>query len=142
MLRRDKLKALLVLLVLSILAVSFSIILSEVALGESLPRANYKSYLPLILFFETPPEPTPQPKPTTAPPPAKATVYVNNELGENLRFEILNTGIGRKTIPPGKHLYGSFSIGTYKYVATAAGQTLTKTSYYPAGITEITFYWQ
>ena len=133
-------------LVLSILAVSFSIILSEVALGESLPRANYKSYLPLILFFEAPPEPTPtqppSPKPTTKPPTATTTVYVNNQLGENLRYEILNTGIGRKTIPPGKHLYGSFPSGSYTYVASAAGQTISDKINFTPGVYDHSFYWQ
>ena len=137
MLRRDKLKVFLVaFLLLSILAVNFSIILSEVALGESLLRATYKNYLPLILFVESPPEPTP------TPPPANTTVYVNNELGENMSYEILNTGIGRKTIPPGKHLYGSFPKGTYTYVASAAGQTLRDEHNFPAGVYEHHFFWQ
>lgn len=140
MLPKNILKKFLIGLILfSITLVSFLIFLPDIVFGTNMPRVNYRVYLPMVVFSEKPPEPTPTP---TTPPPSMVTVYVDNQLGQNLRFEILNTGIGRKTITPGKHLYGSFPTGTYTYEARAGGQTLTKTNYYPEGITEITFYWQ
>ena len=115
------------LILFSIMLVSYLIFLPDIGFGTNMPRVNYRVYLPILFFSEKPPEPTPTP---TTPPPLLATVYVDNQLGQNMRFEILGTGIGRKIIPPGEHYYGSFPPGTYRYVATAGGAKDEKTHTY------------
>lgn len=66
--------------------------------------------------------------------PPLAKVYVQNDLGVTLCYEVLNTGIGKKCFSSGKHFYGSFSAGTYTFHATATGYYPIKESkYFPAG---------
>jgi hypothetical protein len=48
-----------------------------------------------------------------------AEVYVKNETGGELCFEVYDTGIGKKCFPSGTHFYGRFPSGTYNYRASA-----------------------
>ena len=123
------------LITLAVLVGSFAFLMPDLVFGQGSQPTNHKIFFPIILNDYVPPQPTPPP------PPPQATVYIINDLGVNMTFEMLNTGIGIKTIPPGTHLYGSFPAGTYTYEARASGAYLKKTSYYSTGITEITFYW-
>jgi len=69
-------------------------------------------YIPVVLN-EFPPRPTPTPTPPLA------QVYVQNDTGGQLCYEVLNTGIGEKCFPGGKSFYGSFPAGTYSWKASA-----------------------
>jgi len=66
-----------------------------------------------IVIKEYPPRPTPTPTPPLA------QVYVQNDTGGQLCYEVLNTGIGEKCFPGGKSFYGSFPAGTYSWKASA-----------------------
>jgi hypothetical protein len=70
------------------------------------------AYLPFVLFVWPP---TPEPTST----PQLAFLYVDNQTGGELCYEVLGTGIGEKCFPEGKHFYGSFAPGTYEWKASA-----------------------
>lgn len=84
-------------------------------------------YLPLMRL-----DPTPTATPTPTPPP-KCMVYVQNDTGGQLCYEVYNTGIGRKCFSGGRHLYGSFPRGSYKWHASARCGSADGTKTYPAG---------
>jgi len=73
------------------------------------------------------------------PKPPMATVYVQNDTGGNLCFEIYGTGIGKKCFDGGKHLYGTFPSGTYNYHVSARCGTMSDSEYYDGEIVET--YW-
>ena len=54
---------------------------------------------------------------TVAPP--QTSVYVINNVGCTLCYEITNTGIGRKCFSSWTNFYGTFPSGTYSYSASA-----------------------
>ncbi len=65
--------------------------------------------------------------------PPTATVYVENNTGGELCYEVYDTGIGRKCFSSGTHFYGRFPSGTYTYRVSARCGSLTEEEYYPAG---------
>ncbi len=48
-----------------------------------------------------------------------ATVYIQNDTGGELCYEVYDTGIGMQCYEAGEHLYGSFPSGTYDYYVSA-----------------------
>lgn len=68
-------------------------------------------------------------------PPGIATLYIVNQTGGTLCFEVLNSGIGQKCVTNGdKKLYGTFTAGTYDWKATAnacSGTVSGKDTYIP-----------
>ena len=48
-----------------------------------------------------------------------ATVYVENNTGGELCYEVYDTGIGFQCYGAGEHFYGIFPSGTYEYYASA-----------------------
>jgi hypothetical protein len=91
------------------------------------------AYLPYVIAI-WPPEPT-----ATATP-QLAYVYVANNTGGQLCYEIIGTGIGEKCFPEGQHLYGSFRPGTYEYRATASCGSKQGTKDFRAGEYTHSFY--
>jgi hypothetical protein len=69
-------------------------------------------YLPYVVFIWPP---TPAPTNT----PQLTLLYVDNQTGGELCYEVLNTGIGEKCFPEGKHFYGSFAPGSHDWKASA-----------------------
>ena len=65
--------------------------------------------------------------------PTITNLYVENDTGGTLCYEIYNTNIGQKCFGVGEHLYGNFPSGTYTYHATAVCGSLTETIDYPMG---------
>ncbi len=70
---------------------------------------------------------------TRTPIPSSATVYVRNNTGGTLCYEIKNTGIGQKCFGGGDSLYGSFSPGTYAWTVSAVCGNASGTANFPAG---------
>lgn len=70
------------------------------------------AYLPYVVFIWPP---TPAPTNT----PQLTLLYVDNQTGGELCYEVLNTGIGEKCFPEGKHFYGSFAPGSHDWKASA-----------------------
>lgn len=62
--------------------------------------------------------------------PPMAEVYVKNDTGGSLCYEVYNTGIGRKCFSSGTHFYGSFPSGTYSWRASAWCGTDSGSRYY------------
>lgn len=73
------------------------------------------------------------PTPTPSPTPPLAQVYVQNDTGGQLCYEVLNTGIGEKCFPGGKSFYGSFPTGNYSWKASARCGSASGDRYYSAG---------
>jgi hypothetical protein len=68
----------------------------------------------------------------TVTPPA-VDVYVENNTGGTLCYEVDDTGIGRKCFSSGTHFYGSFPSGTYTWHASAPCGSDSGTEYYGPG---------
>lgn len=138
------------LIALLLVAGSFVLLLSSVAVvlaqgSTTPPTANgtvppvqsatpdrRTAYLPIIRNAPTP-TPTRTPVPTSTPSPApRASVYVNNETGGNLCYEVQGTGIGRQCFSSGLHYYGSFPAGTYSWRASARCGSTGGTRYFAA----------
>lgn len=83
-------------------------------------------YIPIVLN-EFPP------RPTATPTPPLSQVYVQNDTGGQLCYEVLNTGIGEKCFSSGKSFYGSFPAGTYSWKASARCGSASGTRTYSAG---------
>ena len=83
----------------------------------------------LVLTFNLPEIPTP----------SMATVYVDNNTGGSLCFEIYGTGIGEQCYGAGEHLYGTFPSGTYNYDVSARCGSLSGSEYYDGEVVET--YW-
>ena len=62
--------------------------------------------------------------------PPMAEVYVKNDTGGSLCYEVYDTGIGQKCFSSGTHYYGSFPSGTYKWRASAWCGTDSGSRYY------------
>lgn len=77
-------------------------------------------YLPLIMN-------------TWSPLPAGCALYVENETGGQMCYEIYGTGLGRKCFGDSSYFYGSFPAGTYTYQATTICGTVNETRYFPEG---------
>ena len=128
-----KLNKLLVLsIILAVLVGSFGILMPDLVFGQGSQATDYEIYFPIILNNYFPPQP---------PPPPQTTLYVTNDLGVTMTVEVRNSGVGVKTIPPGRHLYGSFPPGTYTIVANASGYyPFIKVESFSEGIEEYRFY--
>jgi len=84
-------------------------------------------HLPLVIK-----QPTPTPTPTPTPIP-QCKLYVENNTGGELCYEVYGTGIGRKCCSAGTHYYGTFLPGTYSWHATARCGSASGTRYYSSG---------
>ena len=61
-------------------------------------------------------------------------LYVENDMGGTLCYEVKGTDIGKKCFSPGTHFYGSFVHGTYSWeVSKSPCGTGSGTRYYTAG---------
>jgi len=65
--------------------------------------------------------------------PPRAEVYVENNTGGTLCYEVYGTGIGERCYSSGTHFYGSFPSGTYTYRASAWCGSIEESKYFPAG---------
>jgi len=65
--------------------------------------------------------------------PSLTQVYVNNETGDTLCYEVYGTGIGEKCFSSGEHHYGNFESGTYTWHVSAWCGSATESSFYPVG---------
>jgi hypothetical protein len=72
--------------------------------------------------------------------PPMAQVYVQNDTGGTLCYEVHNTGIGRRCFSSGTHYYGSFPAGTYSWSASAPCGSASGTRYYSSG-TNVHRFW-
>ena len=77
----------------------------ETSLGDS--------NLPYVVFIWPP---TPKPTATLQ----LAFLYIDNQTGGQLCYEVVNSGIGERCFPEGKHFYGSFSPGIHEWKASAS----------------------
>jgi len=59
-----------------------------------------------------------------------ATVYVQNNTGGELCYEVYDTGIGQQCYVAGEHFYGIFPSGTYDYRAEARCGNINDSNYY------------
>ena len=84
-------------------------------------------HLPLVLK-----QPTPTPTSTPTPPP-QCELYVKNNTGGELCYEVYGTGIGRRCYSSGTHYYGTFPAGTYSWHATAWCGSASGSRYYSSG---------
>jgi hypothetical protein len=73
----------------------------------------------------------PTPTPTAVP---TCELYIQNDTGAQLCYEVVGTGIGRRCFSGGKHLYGTFPAGSYAYRVEAWCGSGTYTQAYQAGI--------
>ena len=94
---------------------------------EATVTTTVSAYLP---FVAKQPTPTPTPTPTPLP---KCKVYVKNNTGGELCYEVYGTGIGRKCYSSGTYYYGTFLAGTYSWHATAWCGSASGTRYYSSG---------
>jgi C1A family cysteine protease len=62
-----------------------------------------------------------------------AQLYVANETGGTLCYEVFDTGIGERCFSPGTYYYGSFPAGTYVWYVSSSCGSASNTAYYPAG---------
>lgn len=65
--------------------------------------------------------------------PPQVTVYVDNDTGGQLCYEIYNSGIGRRCFGNGEHLYGTFDAGRYSWKVTARCGSLEGTDTFDPG---------
>jgi hypothetical protein len=72
--------------------------------------------------------------------PPMSQVYVQNDTGGTLCYEVHNTGIGRRCFSSGTHYYGSFPAGTYSWSASAPCGSASGTRYYSSG-TNVHRFW-
>lgn len=119
-------KRALTLIVLAVALVTVMISLSflpgaanDAVLADFTPTAF--AYLPVVRR-----DPTPTPIP-------QSSVYVENDTGGQLCYEIYGSGIGRKCFSSGTHHYGSFPTGTYSWHASARCGSDGGTRYYSSG---------
>jgi len=66
-----------------------------------------------------------------------ATVYVQNNTGGELCYEVYDTGIGWQCYDAGEHFYGIFPSGTYDYRAEARCGSVTGSYYYDGDMVHI-----
>ncbi len=59
-----------------------------------------------------------------------ATVYVQNNTGGQLCYEVYGSGIGQKCYSSGLNYYGAFPVGTYSWHVSACGGSADGTQYY------------
>ena len=71
--------------------------------------------------------------------PPAATVYVQNNTGGQLCYEVYGSGIGNKCYSSGLGLYGTFPAGTYSWHASARCGTANGTRNYSPGTLTYTF---
>ncbi len=64
--------------------------------------------------------------------PPRSEVYVQNDTGGKLCYEVYGTGIGERCFSSGRHFYGSFPSGTYRWHASARCGSASGSEYYPA----------
>jgi len=63
---------------------------------------------------------------------AMAQLYIQNDTGGTLCYEVFGTGIGERCFSLGRHYYGSFPAGTYAwYVSSSCGSGSATTDYPP-----------
>jgi hypothetical protein len=72
--------------------------------------------------------------------PPRAYVYVQNDTGSQLCYEVYNTGIGQRCFASGTAFYGSFPSGTYSWRASASCGSISGTRYYAPGTVVHRFY--
>ena len=65
--------------------------------------------------------------------PPMAEVYVQNDTGGQLCYEVDGTGVGKKCFSSGRHYYGSFPSGTYTWHASARCGSASGSRYYQPG---------
>lgn len=97
-------------------------------------------YMPLIRRDNSPtPTATNTPTKTITPIP-QANVYISNETGGSLCYEVYGSGIGQKCSSSSYFFYGSFPAGNYSFRVSAWCGSLTDTRYYPPGDMEHRFW--
>ena len=68
---------------------------------------------------------------TTSVFPPRSNVYVDNDTGCTLCFEVFGTGIGQKCFSSaGSHFYGSFPVGNYSWTASACCGSKSDSDYF------------
>ncbi len=92
--------------------------LLDLVLGA--PILEKKLYLPMIMN-------------TWSPLPAICTLYIENETGGQMYYEVYGTGLGPKYLGGGSTFYGSFPAGTYSYHPATICGTVDETLYFPGG---------
>jgi hypothetical protein len=95
---------------------------------------NSYLYMPILRID---PSPTPIPSPTPVP---MAHLWVYNQTGGTLCFELLGTGIGKKCFSSSSWEYGYFKPGYYTYNASARCGSASKQYYYGIGENYLSFY--
>lgn len=73
--------------------------------------------------------------------PPQSKVYVVNNTGGQLCYEIYGTGIGQKCYSPGTYYYGAFAPGTYSWYASARCGSISGTRDYRSGIETRHTFW-
>lgn len=73
--------------------------------------------------------------------PPQTNLYVGNDTGGNLCYEVYGTGIGRKCFSgSGNHYYGTFAAGTYTFKAEARCGSMKQSNTFPSGF-YIHYFW-
>ncbi|MCU0520282.1 MAG: hypothetical protein MUF84_06285 [Anaerolineae bacterium] len=62
-----------------------------------------------------------------------SSVYVQNDTGGTLCYEVYGTGVGQKCFASGLHFYGNFAAGTYTWHASAGCGSASGSLDYPVG---------
>ena len=125
------------LIVVIVLAYSVFISAARSQMSGTRSSAQGDQFLPIIMH-QIPPTFTPTPTATATP--ALANVYIENDTGGRLCYEVVNSGIGRKCSSEANFFYGSFQPGTYTWKASARCGSASGTSSYPSGDTEHRFF--
>ena len=86
------------------------------------------NYLPIVMA------------PVPVVPVPTSSVYVENDTGGKLCYQIMGTGIGEQCYGSGEHFYGTFPAGTYEFCAEARCGKLCDDRYYGEGIATHRFY--
>lgn len=118
-----RISTLIVLACVFVMAIASLTLLSSAAnsteIADSTPTVSL--HLPLVLK---------QPTPT---PPPQCELYVENNTGGELCYEVYGTGIGQRCYSSGTHYYGTFPAGTYSWHATARCGSASGSRSYPSG---------
>jgi subtilisin len=90
--------------------------LSQITVNVPPPTVTPVSRIDLPMVFKQPPSPTPTLTPTPIP---QASVYVDNQTGGQVCYEVTGSGIGQKCFSAsGESFYGAFRENTYNWTAS------------------------
>ena len=96
---------------------------SSLATADATPTVAV--YLPIAIK---------QPTPTPTPTPPLCQLYVQNDTGGTLCYEVYGTAIGQRCFGTGgPHYYGTFPAGTYSWYVSALCGSASGSDYYPTG---------